>query len=198
VRRTAFSATSLATADSVRESARRAFEMERLAYRDPLTGLFNRRAFEDRIAAITEHELLHGALLMIDVDKFKAINDTHGHQTGDQTLVAVGRVILGAIRGGEFAARLGGDEFVVLLPATAGSDADRIAQRITTAVTNSTSSPPVTVRVGVADLSYSVRLASRSADRALYLAKQSGGNTVARAEANSRSLARRSPFYNAR
>ena len=178
----AFSATSLAAADSVRESARRAFEMQRLAYRDPLTGLFNRRAFDERIAAITEHELLHGALLMIDVDKFKAINDTHGHQTGDHTLVAAARAILGAIRGGEFAPRLGGDEFVVLIPATTGSDADHVAQRIATAVTNSTSSPPVTVSIGIADLSCNARLASRSADRALYVAKQSGGNTIARAE----------------
>jgi diguanylate cyclase (GGDEF)-like protein/PAS domain S-box-containing protein len=177
----AFSATSLAAADSVRESARRAFEMERLAYRDALTGLFNRRAFEDRIAAVTDHELLHGALLMIDVDKLKAINDTYGHESGDQTLVAVARAILGAIRVPGFAARLGGDEFVVLLPATTGTDADRIADRITTAVTNQTSSPPVTVSVGIADLSCNARLASRSADRALYLAKQSGGNTIARA-----------------
>jgi GGDEF domain-containing protein len=100
------SATSLAAAGSVRESARHAFAIERLAYRDPLTGLFNRRAFYDRIAAITETELLQGTLLMIDVDKFKAINGTYGHETGDQTLIAIGRAILGAIRAGEFAARL--------------------------------------------------------------------------------------------
>ncbi len=178
----AFSETSLAVADSVRESARHAFEMERLAYRDPLTGLFNRRAFEDRIAAVTDHELLHGALLMIDVDKLKAINDTYGHETGDQTLVVVGRAILGSIRVAELAARLGGDEFAVLLPATTGTDADRIADRITTAVRSSTNSPRVTVSIGIADLSCNARLASRSADRALYLAKQSGGNTIARVE----------------
>jgi diguanylate cyclase (GGDEF)-like protein len=166
----------------VRESARHAFAIERLAYRDPLTGLFNRRASYDRIAAITETELLHGALLMIDVDKFKAINDTYGHETGDQTLIAIGRAILAAIRAREFAARLGGDEFVVLLLATIDTDADRVAERITTAVRSSTSNPPVTVSIGIADLSCNTRLAGRSADRALYLAKQSDGNTAARAE----------------
>jgi diguanylate cyclase (GGDEF)-like protein/PAS domain S-box-containing protein len=178
----AFSATSLAAADSVRESARRAFEMERLAYRDPLTGLFNRRAFDDRIAAITDHELLHGALLMIDVDNLKSINDTYGHEIGDHTLVAVARAILTAIRAGEFAARIGGDEFVVLLPTTTGTNADRVAKRITTAVKSSTTSPPVTVSVGIAEVACNPRLASRSADRALYLAKQSGGDMVTHAE----------------
>ena len=76
-------------------------------------------------------------------------------------------------------APLGGDEFAVLLPASTGTDADRIADRITTAVRSSTSSPPVTVSIGIADLSCNARLANRSADRALYLTKQSGGNTIA-------------------
>jgi diguanylate cyclase (GGDEF)-like protein len=117
---------------------------------------------------------------MIDVDQFKAIDDTYGHETGDQTLIAVGRAILGAIRAGEFAGRLGGDEFVVLLPATTDTDADRVAQRITTAVRNSTGNPPVTVSIWIADLSCNARLASRSADRALYLAQPAAIRSRAR------------------
>jgi diguanylate cyclase (GGDEF)-like protein len=179
----AFSASSLAAADAVRESARRALAIEQLAYRDPLTGLFNRRAFDDRFLGMTEKDPSpRGTLLMIDIDKFKSINDTYGHQAGDETLIGVGRVILRDIGAGEFAARFGGDEFVVLLPATTGADADAAAERIRTAIANSSSGPAVTVSIGITDVSSNKRLASQAADHALYLAKESGGNSVARAE----------------
>ncbi|MDZ4170273.1 MAG: sensor domain-containing diguanylate cyclase [Coriobacteriia bacterium] len=90
-----------------------------LAYHDSLTGLPNRPAFEDRlriaIAGVhRHHDVL--ALAYLDLDKFKPINDAHGHETGDQVLIEVGRRIQSLIREQDLVARLGGDEFVVVLP----------------------------------------------------------------------------------
>jgi diguanylate cyclase (GGDEF)-like protein len=174
----AFSTTSLAAADLVRESARHAFAMEQLASHDALTGLFNRRALDDRFHAMSEQTPEQGAMLMIDVDRFKSINDGYGHEAGDQVLVAVARAILKSIRPGDFAARLGGDEFVILLPGTASNDAVVVAERIRTAVEGASSNPPVTVSIGAADFSASNRLTRHSVDQALYRAKESGRNRV--------------------
>jgi diguanylate cyclase (GGDEF)-like protein len=175
-----FSATSLAAADAVRESARHAFGLEQLAYRDGLTGLYNRRAFDDRFLEMSEQVGEGGVMLMIDVDEFKSINDGYGHETGDKLLVAVARTILQTIRPGDFAARFGGDEFVVLLPATGEADGAAIAERIRIAVADADSSLPITLSIGAAAFSASNRLTSQSADRALYRAKESGRNRVAR------------------
>ena len=117
----AFSATTQAGAEVVRKSARHAIAMERLAHQDQLTGLPNRRAFDDRLQTIAQHGPPRGTLLMIDIDTFKAINDTHGHDAGDDALIGVGRVIVENIRTDDFAARVGGDEFVALLPAVIGA-----------------------------------------------------------------------------
>jgi len=179
----AFSNTSLAAADTARETARRAISLEQLAYRDPLTGLHNRRAFDDHFPTIADNAAVPGAeLLLIDIDKFKQINDTHGHQAGDETLTNVGRQIITNLRAGEFAARLGGDEFVALLPATTAADAELVAHRITTAIANSPNTPPATVSIGIAHVSPDKRLTCQTADRALYLAKQLGGDSVKRLE----------------
>ncbi len=177
-----FSATSLAAADAVRESARHAFGLEQLAYRDGLTGLYNRRAFDDRFLEMSEQAGEDSVMLMIDVDEFKSINDGYGHETGDKMLVAVARTILRTIRPGDFAARFGGDEFVVLLPVTGEADGAAIAERIRIAVADADAdgSPPITVSIGVAAFSASNRLTSQSADHALYRAKESGRNRVAR------------------
>jgi len=179
----AFSNTSLAAADTARDTARRAISLAQLAYRDPLTGLHNRRAFDDHFPAIAGNAAVPGAeLLLIDIDKFKQINDTHGHQAGDETLTNVGRQIITNLRAGEFAARLGGDEFVALLPATTAADAELVAHRITTAIANSPNTPPATVSIGIAHVSPDKRLTCQTADRALYLAKQLGGDSVKRLE----------------
>jgi diguanylate cyclase (GGDEF)-like protein len=156
--------------------------MQRLADQDQLTALRNRRAFNDRLTELTEHEPPRGAILMIDIDKFTSITDTHGHRAGDETLIAVARVISTSIRADDFAARVGGDEFIVLLPATGSVDADAIAERIRMAVLERSASPALTVSIGISELSSDTRQARDAADRALYLAKQSGGNTLARAD----------------
>ena len=175
-----FSATSLVAADTVRETARHAFGLEQLAYRDGLTGLYNRRAFDDRFLELSEATAGDCTVLMIDVDEFKAINDGYGHETGDAMLVAVARTILQTLRPGDFAARFGGDEFVALLPATTEDEGVAVAERIRLAVAHALRNPPVTLSIGVAALSANTRLTSQSADRALYRAKEAGRNRVAR------------------
>jgi diguanylate cyclase len=176
-----FAATSLAAADAARDAARRAFELEALAYRDPLTGLWNRRAYDDRMHDLADAGSFPVAALMLDVDSFKGINDTHGHEAGDRALIGVGRAILQSIRPDDFAARFGGDEFVVLLPGLDGDGAEQLAERIRAAVESRTEEPAITVSVGVAELGEDTRATSLSVDGALYRAKEAGRNRVARA-----------------
>ena len=111
---------------------------EELALKDPLTGLSNRRAFdrtlEQRVAAWARHRLPFAALA-IDVDQFKAINDTHGHETGDAVLRVVGERLGASVRDGDLAVRVGGDEFAVVFapgtePAGAAVSAERVARAV--------------------------------------------------------------------
>jgi diguanylate cyclase (GGDEF)-like protein/PAS domain S-box-containing protein len=93
-------------------------EIHRLAYYDPLTHLPNRRLLEERLGqelAPTTRNGLHGAILFLDLDKFKMLNDTRGHDAGDQLLIEVARRLRAAVREGDIVGRMGGDEFVVLL-----------------------------------------------------------------------------------
>jgi diguanylate cyclase (GGDEF)-like protein len=125
-----------------REQARRALEasearLRRLAATDPLTGLANRADFLDRLArALAEHDPRRPpALLFVDLDGFKTVNDTHGHPAGDELLVAVAGRLRACLRGDDSVARLGGDEFAVLLLDDAASGrAGQIAQRILAAL----------------------------------------------------------------
>jgi diguanylate cyclase (GGDEF)-like protein len=173
-----FSATALASAETARGASRRAHAMEQLAFRDPLTGTWNRRAFDDRFVDLSGRsgDLV---LLMIDVDRFKTINDTWGHGVGDATLVAVARTILKNVRPGDFVARFGGDEFIVLLPTAGVPEATVVAERVRTAVVDELRDPPVTVSIGLASFSGDQRLTGLTVDRALYEAKSGGRNRVA-------------------
>jgi diguanylate cyclase (GGDEF)-like protein len=157
-----------------RRYARRAAEYRYLAYRDPLTALPNRRAFEDRMIALVNPGQ-NNALLVIDVDEFKEINDTQGHEAGDALLVRLGQAIRGAVRTGDTVARIGGDEFTVLLPLCTQAEAARVAEQIRTAVLEM-SHGEVTVSIGGAPLSTDRRGAVLNADRALYAAKAAGRN----------------------
>jgi diguanylate cyclase (GGDEF)-like protein len=89
-------------------------EMVRLAERDPLTGLANRRAFDRALAELSGTDQ-PGALIVLDLDNFKQVNDRYGHQRGDELLRSVAREIRRRIRGGDLVARLGGDEFAIVL-----------------------------------------------------------------------------------
>ena len=107
-------------------------QMYQSAVRDPLTAAFNRRYFLQRLAGEISHaERTSGdaAVLMIDVDHLKTINDEHGHLAGDQALCTLAKVILCAVRSGDVVARYGGDEFVVLTPGTNLAQATILAER---------------------------------------------------------------------
>lgn len=156
------------------------------AMHDPLTGLANRRAADRRLAAEHALALRRGtplSLLMLDIDRFKRINDTWDHDEGDRVLAEVARRIRHEVRAGDLATRYGGEEFLVLLPDTALQAASDVAERIRGAI----ASEPValgggrvvvTASVGVAQLrdgEDNAALVAR-ADTALYRAKQQGRN----------------------
>jgi diguanylate cyclase (GGDEF)-like protein len=119
------------------DNARTRSELERLARTDDLTGLLNRRAFMSQL----EHELAiasrYGsplALLLLDLDNFKAINDSHGYSTGDRALELVAETLSRCVRTPDTVARLGGDEFAVLLPHTLHVEARALADRLRVAI----------------------------------------------------------------
>ena len=175
----AFSATTLAATDAVRDAARRAFEVEQMAYRDPVTGLWNRRAYEERLHKLVEGGLDGFAVLMLDVDSFRAINDRYGFEAGTLGLLAVARSIARSVRAAVFVARVGGDEFAVLVPDTPSSLAVAMADAIRGAVGRKVTDPPLTVSVGVTVFHDSIRATSLAAEQALDRAKRMGGNRVA-------------------
>ena len=123
-------------------------QIERLAFYDSLTGLPNRRLLVDRLqhaTAAVARSGTQGALLFIDLDNFKDLNDTLGHDTGDQLLLQVAQRLKGCVRESDTVARFGGDEFVVLVeglsadPAHASAEAALVASHITTTVAIPTS-----------------------------------------------------------
>jgi len=167
------------------EGARRATELLRMAYHDTLTGLPNRALLLDRLDQALARHHADGrpvALLLLDLDNFKVINDSLGHQAGDALLVEVSRALRSLLGPADTVARLGGDEFVVLLPDVDGPQhaaevADRIAQRLRWPFTVANREVVVSTSIGVAlsepGNTQPDRLL-RGADLALYTAKDSG------------------------
>jgi len=152
---------------------------------DPLTGLLNRAALEWRVVEIEEQAHLTGgavSLIVLDLDRFKRVNDTHGHERGDGVLQDVAYQIRTSLRSFELVYRIGGEEFMVLLPGVELSEALRIAERVRGSVAESRPGElPLTISAGVAagsggDISYD-RL-FRAADGALLRAKRNGRNRV--------------------
>lgn len=157
----------------------RAADSEHRATHDPLTGLANRALFEERLAAALASGRTDFSVLLLDVDRFKDVNDTHGHLVGDQVLATVGARLVGAVRPGDLVARLGGDEFVILLPgcSTPSTVADKLLAAVQTrlAVGDVVLSPGISVGGVVADHDdEDVSSLLTRADRALYGAKQAG------------------------
>ena len=170
------SSAALAAADIARAQARRAFVLADLAFRDSLTGLANRRAYDDRARELADGGGDH-AVVLLDVDDFKAVNDTLGHAAGDRVLVDLAAAITSCVRPGDLAARIGGDEFAVLLPDTGISEARWVGERICRAL-HGAGPPPIHASVGVAHLGDDRRAAAMAADAALYEAKRAGGDRV--------------------
>jgi two-component system, cell cycle response regulator len=161
------------------------------AVRDRLTGMHNRGYFDDRIAAEFAFVRRHGSplsVLLLDLDHFKKVNDTHGHAVGDAVLKAAAGKISEGLRAEDVAARYGGEEFVVLARGTAGEGARVLAQRLRTRISmaqvrTAQGLVQVTASVGIAvmqgDGSYKnpAELVA-AADEALYIAKRNGRNQV--------------------
>jgi diguanylate cyclase (GGDEF)-like protein len=160
--------------------ARRAVDA---SVQDPLTGLLNRRGFEQVMRRIGARD---GALVMLDLDRFKSLNDTLGHPAGDAALQMVARLLQAQIRDGDAVGRLGGEEMAVWLPGAALEQGLEIAERIRTALQSTAwvwegRSWPVTASLGVAacpGTTSSPENLMTQADRALYSAKQGGRNRV--------------------
>ena len=158
--------------------------LERSSLTDGLTNVANRRAFDLGLAAEVARAGRTGgtfSLVMLDIDHFKRLNDTHGHQTGDEMLTAVARVLDGQLRGADTVARYGGEEFAVLLPDVDGPAAVAAAERLQRSVGAMTGAVPVTASAGVAtypaDARDGVSLLG-AADAALYRAKEAGRDRV--------------------
>ncbi len=172
-------------------SERKAFESRllELANHDPLTGLYNRRRFSEEIdtqLAIARRNAFEGAVLFLDLDQFKDVNDSRGHRAGDELLVELASLLRGCVREADVVARLGGDEFAIMLSHTHEQDAVAMASRILTAIRArpfvAGGTPIViTASVGVALFPKHADSADEilsSADLAMYQAKENGRNRV--------------------
>ena len=169
-----------------RDAAR---EMHTLAHTDALTGLANRRAAQEALgrevarAARYQREL---ALLMLDLDRFKVLNDGHGHPVGDRVLVALAERLRAHVRASDLVARWGGEEFVVVAPETPAADGESLAEHLRTQVARDPflDGHRVTVSIGVASFRQEdeVDVLIARSDAALYQAKAGGRNRVAVAD----------------
>lgn len=161
---------------------------QQLAVYDPWTRLYNRRYLEAALPGEVERARRYRqpfALLAMDVDHFKEVNDLHGHPAGDRVLAEIAKVLLQSTRSCDAAVRTGGDEFLVLLPATSLTGvrriADRILERIRALSFGDAREPfKVTVSGGVAmaDMHSTVQSLTQEADRALYTAKRAGRDAI--------------------
>ena len=162
-----------------------------LAITDSLTGLYNRRYMESHLTTLVEQAATRGkplTALVLDIDYFKAINDTHGHDAGDDVLREFATRIRKAIRGIDLACRYGGEEFVIVMPETdmavATVVAERLRRRIASerfSIQQGASAIEVTISVGIATLDTADDTAAsilKRADQALYRAKRDGRNRV--------------------
>jgi two-component system, cell cycle response regulator len=174
--------------ERLRDNMQMSIEM---ALTDALTGLFNRRYMESHLSTLIEQALARGkplSALVLDIDYFKSINDSHGHDAGDDVLRDFAMRIRRSIRGIDLACRFGGEEFVVIMPETDMAVATMVAERLRRRIAadpftiqQGTRNIPVTISIGIAALSGrdddAARLLKR-ADQALYRAKRDGRNRV--------------------
>jgi two-component system, cell cycle response regulator len=173
--------------ERLRDNVQMSIEM---AITDPLTGLYNRRYMESHLSSLLEQAVARKkplTVLVLDIDYFKAINDSHGHDAGDDVLREFSFRIKKSIRGIDLACRYGGEEFVVVMPETdltvATMVAERLRRRIATEpfpIQEGARKLEVTISVGISALSKNDTAATilKRADAALYRAKRDGRNRV--------------------
>jgi len=174
--------------ERLRDNVQMSIEM---AITDPLTGLFNRRYMESHVATLVEQAAARSkplTVMVLDIDYFKSINDTHGHDAGDDVLRDFALRIKRSIRGIDLACRYGGEEFVLVMPETdmavAAMVAERLRRRIAAepfSIQKGAKSVPVTISIGIAGLRDKDDTAAsvlKRADQALYRAKRDGRNRV--------------------
>ncbi len=175
--------------------ALRTQQLRELASHEPLTGLYNRRYFNETLEHRFSEALRYEtdlSCIMLDLDSFKAVNDSYGHHVGDEVLQLTAATITGQLRTADVAARFGGDEFVVLLPQTDADRArvlaDRIAEKFAQDGAEHLPQVRITISMGIASLpSLDIRDAEsliRTADRAMYEAKAAGKNRIVAATAS--------------
>ena len=174
----------------INERDRMIERLKKLSIRDPLTELYNSRHFyeqlEDEIQRSEryQHPL---ALIFIDIDKFKAVNDTYGHMVGDQALLLIAQKMQASLRAQDTAYRFAGDEFTIILPETTAENAKFVADRIKSEMANESlvideqELTQITLSIGIAEYQ---RYESKEqflhrADVTMYEAKKKGGNTIA-------------------
>jgi diguanylate cyclase (GGDEF)-like protein len=164
-------------------------QLRKQAIRDPLTGLYNRRFLEEALARETGRSARDGtplALAILDIDHFKRINDTYGHEAGDTVLRGLGKILGETIRATDIVGRFGGEEFLLLLPGASLDVAERRAHEVLEAVRAMHVAAPgsalnnITASIGLAVMPLHAAKgdALAAADAALYLAKAEGRNRV--------------------
>ena len=154
---------------------------EALASTDPLTGIPNRRAFMERVSgAVDDADGRRTVVCLVDLDGFKAVNDTRGHAAGDTVLKAVGSALSAVVRETDTVARLGGDEFAVLAEVSVTFSGEALAERLRAAVALVGADCGVTASVGVAEIELGDDVGDlmHRADAAMYRAKAAGGDRV--------------------
>jgi diguanylate cyclase (GGDEF)-like protein len=187
----ALASMALANARLHAQTLRSLADAERRAASDPLTGLANHRAFQERLASEVQRAVRHRrplALAVIDLDHFKRVNDTHGHQVGDRVLVEAGRILRERSRTVDLVARMGGEEFAWLMPETDAASAWEAADRAREAIAAHAFEGVgrVTISAGVCDLAAAgeAERLFALADGALYYAKHRGRDLVVRYSAD--------------
>jgi diguanylate cyclase (GGDEF)-like protein/PAS domain S-box-containing protein len=174
---------------NITERKHAAEQLRELAIMDSLTGLFNRRHFIELSEREFERTSRYGkdlSLMMMDIDHFKAVNDTHGHHVGDEVLCRLAEIFRSGLRSTDVVGRLGGEEFGILLPETGLPEAFPLAERVRGTVADlpiptSAGDLAVTISIGVAAMATEAqKLESlmQLADTALYKAKENGRNRV--------------------